>query len=396
MANVLGPPVVGEDFFGREAELAYIIRKLLAGNHILLTAPRRVGKTSFALKVLELIRKRGWEGVFVDVEGAQDELMAVQEIIKAIQRNKTLWQKVGKSVSDLLSRLNIEVKAGGFGSVKIGSSKAAQADQLLEQLGEILLSIENPFLLVVDELPVFLLHLQSQENGLERVRNFLHRLRAYRIAPQQADGKRKKLSWFFCGSIGLENYALVHSLSSTINDLLPYQIGAFKEEEAVAFLKVLSQQEDLPLTEENIRYLIRKTGWPIPYYLRLIVEEVIKTFAGNGPITELQIEQAYAQAIRSNRSVLDLWVQRLRQQLTKEQFEKACQMLNQVAKAVPRTFDQLKAAFVKVVQYNIKLNDELATVLNLLVNEGYLIFENETYAFRSPFVRDWWKLRNHL
>ena len=54
MKNKAGPPVEGDDFFGREKELAYAWRKLQSGNSLLLAAPRRVGKTSFAKKLLSL------------------------------------------------------------------------------------------------------------------------------------------------------------------------------------------------------------------------------------------------------------------------------------------------------------------------------------------------------
>ena len=43
----IGSPVVGENFYGRKKELGQV-REYLEANNILLAAPRRVGKTSFA------------------------------------------------------------------------------------------------------------------------------------------------------------------------------------------------------------------------------------------------------------------------------------------------------------------------------------------------------------
>lgn len=50
MRNIVGKPVSGADFFGREGELQSLI-EALRNQHVLLLAPRRVGKTSllFAL-----------------------------------------------------------------------------------------------------------------------------------------------------------------------------------------------------------------------------------------------------------------------------------------------------------------------------------------------------------
>jgi ATP-dependent protease HslVU (ClpYQ) ATPase subunit len=49
----IGSPVVGEDFFGREVELRKA-EALIRDNNLMLAAPRRVGKTSFARKMLRL------------------------------------------------------------------------------------------------------------------------------------------------------------------------------------------------------------------------------------------------------------------------------------------------------------------------------------------------------
>ena len=40
--NLVGPPVVGEDFVGRKEELAEAVRMISQGNSLLLASPRRV------------------------------------------------------------------------------------------------------------------------------------------------------------------------------------------------------------------------------------------------------------------------------------------------------------------------------------------------------------------
>lgn len=51
MNNILGQPVEGSDFYDREEDTKRIWLSLEEGNHILLLAPRRVGKTSLAIRV---------------------------------------------------------------------------------------------------------------------------------------------------------------------------------------------------------------------------------------------------------------------------------------------------------------------------------------------------------
>ena len=47
----IGPPVIGEDFFGRWNELKKA-EVLIQDNNLMLAAPRRVGKTSFARRLI--------------------------------------------------------------------------------------------------------------------------------------------------------------------------------------------------------------------------------------------------------------------------------------------------------------------------------------------------------
>ena len=53
----IGSPVVGEDFVGREVELKKA-ESLIRDNNLMLAAPRRVGKTSFAKRLIDTLSKK--------------------------------------------------------------------------------------------------------------------------------------------------------------------------------------------------------------------------------------------------------------------------------------------------------------------------------------------------
>lgn len=52
MKNITGSPVEGDNFFGRTKELEFAWEQLQNGNSLILAAPRRVGKSSFAKKLI--------------------------------------------------------------------------------------------------------------------------------------------------------------------------------------------------------------------------------------------------------------------------------------------------------------------------------------------------------
>lgn len=59
ITNKVGPPVTGDDFYGRTEELSRAIKYLDTNHSLVLSAPRRIGKTSFAKRLLEENNPRG-------------------------------------------------------------------------------------------------------------------------------------------------------------------------------------------------------------------------------------------------------------------------------------------------------------------------------------------------
>ena len=62
-----GSVVSGEDFADRRRELADLGRELAGGQHVFLLSPRRYGKTSLILTLLERLRAQGLLTAYVDV-----------------------------------------------------------------------------------------------------------------------------------------------------------------------------------------------------------------------------------------------------------------------------------------------------------------------------------------
>ena len=59
ISNRIGPPVEGTDFFGRTREIRHANKLLDSGHSLLLSAPRRIGKSSLAKR---LIAEKMWAG----------------------------------------------------------------------------------------------------------------------------------------------------------------------------------------------------------------------------------------------------------------------------------------------------------------------------------------------
>ena len=83
MRNVIGQAVVGDDLYGRDYDLARLWETLEQGEHILMLAPRRVGKTSLMLELRRAPREN-WNVIYVDVEQGDGPADFVATVLAAL------------------------------------------------------------------------------------------------------------------------------------------------------------------------------------------------------------------------------------------------------------------------------------------------------------------------
>lgn len=224
--NRIGPPVEGKDFYGREKELGIANRLLDSGHSLLLSAPRRIGKSSFAKRLIEDKKAQGWKCVYIDLEQTTTEDGFLYLIIEYFERNHVWRQKTdgmlqgAKAILDRINKISI-------GPVGFDLSSPERKEDLYKSLKELIRHDEETFI-VVDELTLFLGVLLKSDGGEEKVSFILNWLRSLR----QVAGT--KVRWLFCGSVGLKNFTASMNLSYAINDLTDFSLDELTPEEAVA------------------------------------------------------------------------------------------------------------------------------------------------------------------
>src|SRR5713226_2644605 len=83
----VGGPVPAADLVGREAYLRRLIERLEDGQHVLISGPRRIGKTSIILEALRRLRRHGAHTAYVDCLGATDIRGLGERLADAILQN---------------------------------------------------------------------------------------------------------------------------------------------------------------------------------------------------------------------------------------------------------------------------------------------------------------------
>jgi uncharacterized protein len=375
IAVKVGPPVEGSDFFGREKELQYAWKYHISkGVSLLLSAPRRVGKTSFSKRMLKLAEENKWKTLYLDLEGISTESEFVR-LFKEELKSEKWWNKAGNAILKIFESIE---------ELKIAGNELSFKNWRTDTYRKIKRLIEGTekILIVVDELTIYLNHLLTQENGRDKVEFFLEWLRSFR--------QTTKVSWIFCSSIGIENFASMHQLSKHLNDFPPYHIGAFSEKEAKDFISCLNVDKNVQFTKEYIQYILNKLVWYLPFFIQLLVEKINFLVCINGKqLSNNTIDEAYNLLITEKH--FNTWDERLKEYFEFEENArkvlKLCVLHNGISK------DDLLTNLTANKDEKDKTEFMLSNLLKMLKNDGYLAEDNDKYIFLSPLLKDFWYAR---
>lgn len=382
----IGNPVKGEDFFDREKEQRTMWRHL-ERDHILLLAPRRIGKTSLMYRLYETAHAQGFQSTICSFASCDSELACMQELYKAVTDEHRIDQKMKERLMDQLKKVK-GVKFAGVG-IEWDPSSQTTWQVLGEALTNALQQTETSWLICVDEVPVFVLKLLEQEDGRAKARSFLYWFRDLR------QKHHEKVRWILAGSIGMDTVASRLKISDTINDLAPFPLGAFDDTTAHMFLNELSASYEITLEEAVRQHMIERIGWPVPYYLQLMLSQLLDMHGEQSTPTIDDVDHAFENLLSPSYKVhFDYWKQRLTDELNHPDAEYATHLLNHACKDASGVS---KATLSQALEAKIsdpnKKNETLVYLLDVLENDGYLVFNNDRYQFRLAWLREYWQRR---
>lgn len=145
--------IVDEPFFiDREDEQKDITQWLTTKQSIVLYSPRRYGKTSLMLKLLNQFKKNGYNTVYVDFFKVHSKTKFVeifyQEILKTLQP----WEKAIKQINQFVKKIKPVISFGDDGNPLIG----LQSSDSMSDISEVFdlpqkLAKDKPWIVVFDE-----------------------------------------------------------------------------------------------------------------------------------------------------------------------------------------------------------------------------------------------------
>ena len=391
MRNTTGPAVVGEDLFGRAYELNRIWEGLELGDHILMLAPRRVGKTSL-MQELRRAPRENWDVFYADVEGGEGPADCIATVLAflatdnryrsnfdAIPFSNAIKNVLGgiSSVSVSVDVLRVELKRA------IGREWVHAADQLQARLSNIP-DTGSKLLIILDELPLLVARILRDPQRKRDAEVLLSRLRQWRQAPEM----RGKVCTLIGGSIGLEGVLRRAGFSGLVNDLAQFHLESWSRPVAAEFLGELGRSYDFRLDEGTIKHILELLEDPVPYHVQLFFSALRDSCRGNPSAVSVQeIDRCFAERLAgaSGTAHLDHYAGRLEVAFSAQEHDLA---RNVLGLACHHRGGVDLSEFNDLEQQNSGL---FRSVLRDLEADGYVRHESGRLKFRSNLVREWWR-----
>jgi AAA+ ATPase superfamily predicted ATPase len=400
MKRALGNWVVGESFWDREKELGLLIEYLEHGANILLTAPRRTGKTSLMREAA-----RNLEGKYiclqVDLQKANSAADAVVELSMATRPHLNLWKKTTSLFSSVLEKMTGTVESLRLDQLTVTlrsdvsiADWQAKGDRLFEALSE----SELPVIIFFDEVPILVNRLlQGADYHVTAERRketdaFMSWLRENSIRYQG------RVRIVVTGSIGLEPILHLAGLNATLNTFTPFPLGPWSGEVARGFLREAASEYGVNLKDNADLTVIEQLGYCIPHYVQVFFDKLYRhcRLSGTTDITPVLVEEIYKTDMLGVQGHAELshLEERLRTVLGPVVFPLALEALTEAAVAGTLSVGTARAITEKYPVEGKSPDDVLREILGILEHDGYLeMTPAKEYRFVSKLVQDWWRAR---
>ncbi len=149
-----GDPVEG-DYYLPRPELENTVRQFLENRiHVVLIGPRRFGKTSFVLNLLEKLKKNGFTCLFVDVFNITSHKDFLQQMLRALRSKKGWLEELVTKISKIRPKVSAEIDPHtgnpSFGFA-LGQSTEGDVKEIIQDLLEGLEKLGARVIFTIDE-----------------------------------------------------------------------------------------------------------------------------------------------------------------------------------------------------------------------------------------------------
>jgi len=376
--TVVGAVAEGDSYLSRPRLVRKFWKHVSAGEHLLMAAPRRVGKTSFMREVEEL-PEPGFHPIYLIVESVAEERELFRKLYAKAIEMVSGKAELSAKLTALWKRLKVDVSTDGL---KISAVDPDGFNDLLILLKG--LPAKEHFVFLVDEFSQAVENIRKK-HGPDAAVSLLHKMRELRQDPDVA----KRVSFVFAGSVGLEQIVGKLNSSHAINDVLAFDMPPFTNKEAHELTSRILEGSGVSMSDAVREHMLEKLVWLIPFFIQVVMNEAEDILNEEETITVTKkiVDQAFTNAL-AKRNYYDHWHQRLSILFSTAERRFAKEVLDLCSSAKPLAMDKVH----DLGTTKHKLPDGYMDVVRSLIHDGYLVRDPETRALRfaSPLLMRWW------
>ena len=399
--------VDGDRFFDRDAELEVLKARIQNGTHTLLTAQRRMGKTSLIRELLRRLRAEGrFETVFVDLEDVRTAADAVVEIGVESRHVHGAWARITSGFANVLRGIEDRIDELAVAEVRVKLRAGIDPGNWRQKGHAVCAALaknERPVVLALDELPILVNRMLKDHDyhitpqGRQDVDEFLSWLR------KTGQDHRDRLCLILSGSIGLEPILHQAGLSAHANIFSPLDLKPWSEKTALDCLAALAETCGLHLPPAAATEMCRRLRCLVPHHVQRFFDGLDEDLRlkGRRQASLEDVARVYADELLSVRGQADLdhYESRLKLVLGPDGYRAALALLTEAAvnsgvlqRAALALYREQLHGWVVTAQ-PVQIDD----VLRVLEHDGYLeSWGDGDYRFVSGLLEDWWRDRHRL
>ena len=358
---------------------ANIIREIKKGNHVNIAAPRRVGKTSVVYYISKN-RLKEYHCIFESIQSLQSENEVYKRIYELILSSFSSNTQVTKKLKNYLSGRGI--KNISFEGVQFTDKKDINYHKEIENICSELIKNNEKVVLFIDELPDVLYYLNKHNKNEEAIR-LLRTLRVWRQNDQF-----KNLTLVLTGSVGFHHIVkIIEGRATDLNDLNNIKFEAFTKNQALGYIQHVTSESTIKYTNNMAKYLLDKVSYLIPYFINLLLREIdsISKKTKTKKLTKKNIDTAFDIIVKENKDFKD-WKDRLFEYYS--DFD--AKFMNEILVYLAH-YDTLSIRRLYDLAIKHKQEINYMDIVEILENDGYIIEQNNSYSFISPFLKAFWK-----
>jgi len=251
-----------KNFVGRKEISQCALEMLNNGQNILITDPRRMGKT-FWMKAFAEEQKDKLRVVFIDYEPVKTADQFLHNTINELSKYKGIPERFIKAVKTFFEEVDPTLT---FGPLSLKTSVRASGKTPIETMEILLDSLDKaigdeeegkPMVIAMDEVPDAIMNI-IKSGSTEEANILMHSLRSLR-------GRCKNIHRIIAGSIGFHHVLKAANMTTKVlNDLNVLKFGPLEPSEAEELAQRLAKGIERKIDKSVIDEMVGETdGFPI-------------------------------------------------------------------------------------------------------------------------------------